>query len=49
VPDVMGRVARWYIFEPKIPIWVNFGKPKIEKCWCILWSFGIFSDICYIL
>jgi hypothetical protein len=19
------RVARWYIFKPKIPIWVNFG------------------------
>jgi hypothetical protein len=21
------RVARWFIFEPKIPIWVNFGLP----------------------
>jgi hypothetical protein len=21
------RVARWFIFEPKIPIWVNFGGP----------------------
>jgi hypothetical protein len=19
------RVARWFIFKPKIPIWVNFG------------------------
>jgi hypothetical protein len=19
------RVARWYIFKPKIPVWVNFG------------------------
>jgi hypothetical protein len=22
--NVWGRVARWYIFKPKIPIWVNF-------------------------
>jgi hypothetical protein len=21
------RVARWHIFKPKIPIWVNFGGP----------------------
>jgi hypothetical protein len=21
------RVARWYIFKPKIQIWVNFGGP----------------------
>jgi hypothetical protein len=20
-----GRVARWFVFKPKIPIWVNFG------------------------
>jgi hypothetical protein len=34
-------VARWFIFWPKIPIWVNFWGPKIGKCWCILWTFGI--------
>jgi hypothetical protein len=22
---VWSRVARWYIFKPKIPIWENFG------------------------
>jgi hypothetical protein len=22
-----ARVARWFIFKPKIPIWVNFGGP----------------------
>jgi hypothetical protein len=22
-----GRVARWFVFKPKIPIWVNFGGP----------------------
>jgi hypothetical protein len=24
---IPGRVARWYIFKPKIRIWVNFGGP----------------------
>jgi hypothetical protein len=38
----MGRVARWFVFKPKIPIWVNFEGPKIGKCWNILWPFGIF-------
>jgi hypothetical protein len=23
--DILCRVARWHIFKPKIPIWVNFG------------------------
>jgi hypothetical protein len=22
-----ARVSRWYIFKPKILIWVNFGEP----------------------
>jgi hypothetical protein len=22
-----NRVARWFVFKPKIPIWVNFGGP----------------------
>jgi hypothetical protein len=26
------RVARWFLFKPNIPIWVNFGGPVIEKC-----------------
>jgi hypothetical protein len=25
------RVARWNIFEPKLPVWVNFGWPWNEK------------------
>jgi hypothetical protein len=45
---IATRVARWYIFKPKIPIWVNFG----ESCygiyymaiWSVLWPF----DICVI-
>jgi hypothetical protein len=24
---ISARVIRWYIFKPKIPIWVNFGGP----------------------
>jgi hypothetical protein len=29
---VPGRVARWYIFKPKIPIWVNFGESCNGRC-----------------
>jgi hypothetical protein len=28
---LLTRVARWFIFKPKIPIWVSFGGPKIVK------------------
>jgi hypothetical protein len=27
-----NRVARWFIFKPKIPIWVNFERPWKGKC-----------------
>jgi hypothetical protein len=37
-----ARVARWFIFKPKIPIWVNFGVPWIGKCWYILWQSVLF-------
>jgi hypothetical protein len=37
-----NRVARWYIFKPKIPIWEKFGGPLNGKCWFSLWSFGTF-------
>jgi hypothetical protein len=37
-----SRAARWFVFQPKIPIWVNFGGPLIGKCLYILWPFGIF-------
>jgi hypothetical protein len=36
------RVARWFVFKPKIPIWVNFGGSCNEKSWYILWPFGLF-------
>jgi hypothetical protein len=49
---VMPMVARWFIFKPKIPIWVNFGGPYIDwkmliyfmAIWNILRTFGIFYD-----
>jgi hypothetical protein len=44
-----ARVARWFVFKPKIPIWVNFGGPSNGKCcfgifyWYLdnVWQFGI--------
>jgi hypothetical protein len=45
------RVARWFSFKPKIPIWVNFGCCD-RRCWytyfmviwSISWPSGIFYD-----
>jgi hypothetical protein len=37
--DAQSRVARWLIFKPKIPIWVNFGGSCIERCW-FLYVYG---------
>jgi hypothetical protein len=39
---IARRVARWYIFKPKISIWVNFGGPLNGKVWYSLWPFGIY-------
>jgi hypothetical protein len=49
---VMSWVARWYIFKPKIPVWVNFGGPRNGKGWCrysmpiwnMLWPFHILYE-----
>jgi hypothetical protein len=38
-----SRVARWLLFEPKIPVLVNFGWSCNGRCWYILWPFGQFS------
>jgi hypothetical protein len=35
------RAARWFIFRPKIAIWVHFGGSCNGRCWCILWTFVI--------
>jgi hypothetical protein len=40
-----GRVARWYIFKPKIPIWVNFGGPYVEWKMLASWPCGILTYV----
>jgi hypothetical protein len=32
---IYSRVARWFIFKPKIPIWVKFGGPWNKKCYIL--------------
>jgi hypothetical protein len=39
--QVGNKVARWFIFKPKIPIWINFGGYCNGRCWYILGPFGI--------
>jgi hypothetical protein len=34
--SLLFRVARWYIFKPKLQIWVNIGGSCNEKCWYIV-------------
>jgi hypothetical protein len=47
--DIRARVARWFVFEPKIPLWVNNGGPWIGQLIYILWPFGIFyGDLGYL-
>jgi hypothetical protein len=40
---VLAWVARWLVFKPKIPIWVNFRGSCDGRCWCILWPFVRFD------
>jgi hypothetical protein len=44
-----SRVARWFIFEPKIPIWVNFGGLGLENFNIFNGHLEYFMDICDIL
>jgi hypothetical protein len=37
------RVARWHIFKPNIPIWVNFGGSCNGWFWSVSWPFYIFG------
>jgi hypothetical protein len=39
------RVARWFVFKPKIQIWVNFGGSCNLRCWYILWTLGPFYGL----
>jgi hypothetical protein len=46
MPPVWSRVARWYIFIPKMQILVYFGRPWIEKFGVLhTWPFGTFIAI----
>jgi hypothetical protein len=36
------RDARWFVFKPKIPIWINLGGSCNGKFWNILCPFGLF-------
>jgi hypothetical protein len=42
VSPLLSRVARFYIFKPKLLFWVNLGGSCNGRCWYILWPFGIF-------
>jgi hypothetical protein len=51
-----SRVARWFVFKPKIQIWVNFGGSCNGRWWHILLTlcplYGLllyFMDIWYSL
>jgi hypothetical protein len=39
------RVARWFVFKPKIQIWVNFVGSCNGRCWYILWTLGPFYGL----
>jgi hypothetical protein len=46
----MSRVARWFLFKPKIPIWVYFGGPsEMENCVIYSGHLEYFATIGYIL
>jgi hypothetical protein len=40
-----SRVARWFVFKPKIQIWVTFGGSCNGRCWHILWTLGRFYGL----
>jgi hypothetical protein len=44
-------VARWFIFKPKIPIWVNFGGSLNGRCWYIMYMavWSILRSFWYII
>jgi hypothetical protein len=47
---VHHSVARWYVFRPKIPVWVNLGRSCNRRCWYCLWPICLFyGHLVYIL
>jgi hypothetical protein len=47
--QVGGRVARWYIFKPKIPFRVNFGGSRYGRYWYIFGHLVNFMAIYWIV
>jgi hypothetical protein len=45
----LSRVARWYIFKPKIKNWVLFGGSCSGSCWYIFRQLVYFTAIWYTL
>jgi hypothetical protein len=43
---VSNRVARWFIFKPKIPIWVNSEGLRLENVDIFYGHVDYFKDIC---
>jgi hypothetical protein len=43
------RVAKWFIFKPKIPIWVNFEVLRLENVIYFMAIWNIFMDVWDIL
>jgi hypothetical protein len=46
--EIWTRIARWFLFKPKIPIWVNFGGPYMENVYIYV-HLEYFTDIWDIL
>jgi hypothetical protein len=45
-----SRVARWFVFKPKLKFWVNFGGSCNGICWYILWTLGqIYGLLLYVM
>jgi hypothetical protein len=40
-----SRVARWFVFKPKIQIWENFLGSYNGRCWHILWTLDPFYGL----
>jgi hypothetical protein len=45
IAPLESRVASWFVFKPKIQIWVNFGGPCTGRCRHILWTLGPFYNL----
>jgi hypothetical protein len=43
--QIQDRVARWFVFKPKIQIWVNFVGSCNGRGWYILWTVGPFYGL----